>query len=265
MSEELNLENQNQDTDIGESKPELSEVEKKAAEQGWRPKEEWDGEPEQWRSATEFLDRGEFIQRISSQSGEIKELRKALNYLVDHHKKVKETEFDRALEHLKTMKKEALQEGDPDKVVEVDEAISEIKEKAKEAKAVSNRPMASQPSQNFVQFVKENGWYTTDQEMRQFADEIGVGYFNRNPGTQELDLYGYVLKRVKQTFPDKFKEKSKSPSVEGSPSTGGTSKGGYEKDYALTEDERRVMNTFVKQGIMSKADYIKELKRVKGD
>jgi hypothetical protein len=32
----------------------------------------------------------------------------------------------------------------------------------------------------------------------------------------------------------------------------------------MTEDEKKVMNTFVRQGIMSKDEYIKELKASKG-
>lgn len=268
MSEELNKEvviDNTSEVETPSEEVKYSEVEQKAIEQGWRPKDEWDGDPAQWRSASEFLDRGEFIQRITSQSSEIKELRKALGFLVDHHKKVKETEFERAIEHLKVMKKEALNEGDADKVVEVDEAIAEIKDKSKAMKAVPNQQMSKEPSQGFVQFVQSNGWYTTDPEMRSFADEVGVGYFQRNPGTAEQDLYRYVLKRVKQAFPDKFKEKSRTPSVEGDGGVESRGSKGSDKDYPLTDDERRVMNTFVKQGIMSKADYIKELKRIKGE
>ena len=30
-----------------------------AREMGWRPKDEWEGEPEKWRDAKEFVERGE--------------------------------------------------------------------------------------------------------------------------------------------------------------------------------------------------------------
>ena len=32
----------------------------------------------------------------------------------------------------------------------------------------------------------------------------------------------------------------------------------------MTEEEKRVMNTFIRQGIMTKDDYISELKKTKG-
>ena len=39
---------------------------KQAREMGWRPKEEWEGEPEKWRDAKEFVERGELYGKIDS-------------------------------------------------------------------------------------------------------------------------------------------------------------------------------------------------------
>lgn len=238
--------------------------EEKAREQGWKPKEEWEGNPDEWRPAKEFLDRGELFSKISGQNSEIKELKKTLNYLVDHHKKVKETEYNRALTHLKAMKVEAFEKGDAEKIVELDEAIADVKAEQKSATAVANAPQVKEPTTAFVQFVKNNAWYSTNQEMKTFADEVGIGYFQRNPGITETALHEYVVKRVKQAFPSEFQSKPKAPSVEGASGSGPTRQANT-KEYALTEDERKTMMTFVRQGIMTKEEYIKDLKAVKGE
>ena len=239
----------------------LTEVEQRAIEQGWRPKEQWDGNPEEWRSAKEFVDRGELFSKIHDLSSENRQIKEALKGLLDHHKKVKETEYQRAIDALRQQKREALETGDAAAVVQVEEAIDIVKQKQAEEKEKKETPVQNAPSPTYLSWVQNNEWYVRDQEMRQFADEIGVGYFNRNPGVTEAELYNYVAKRVKQTFADKFRgQGTKTPTVEG-----GTPRAGVKKDtFTLTEEEDRVMKTFVRTGVMTRDEYIAELKRVKG-
>ena len=79
--------------------------EDQAREQGWKPKEEFEGDPEKWRPAKEFVERGELFNKIDSMGKELKETRKALKMLQEHHAKVKEIEFKRAVEELKMAQK----------------------------------------------------------------------------------------------------------------------------------------------------------------
>ena len=235
--------------------------ETKAIEQGWRPKEEWEGNPDEWRPAKEFVERGELFSKISSQSSELKDLRKTLNALMEHHQKVQHTEYQRALSDLKNQKREALLEGDPDKVIEVDEQIATLKENKPDQNATGNN-VARQPTKLFVEFVKTNPWYATDVEMRQFADEVGIGYFNTHPHATEEETYAHVVTRVKKQFTDKFQRRSTPSPVEGVGSPGKTPQS---KEYPLTEDERRTMMTFVRNNVMTKEKYIEELKKIKGE
>ena len=97
-------ENENTGHEIqGEVKP-PSKWESSARAGGWVPLEEWQGDPDDWTDAREFVKKGELFHKISSQSSEIKELRKAIGSLMEHHEKVKETEFKRAYEYLKQQK-----------------------------------------------------------------------------------------------------------------------------------------------------------------
>jgi hypothetical protein len=75
--------------------PQFTEIEQRAAEQGWRPQDEWDGEPDDWRTAREFLDRGEFFKKIDEQNRTIKELRKTQTDFAKHlDTRSKKTEFN---------------------------------------------------------------------------------------------------------------------------------------------------------------------------
>jgi hypothetical protein len=246
----------------GEVKP-PSKWEQSAREGGWVPLEEWQGDPDDWTDAKEFVKRGELFHKISNQSSEIKELKKAISGLMEHHHKVKETEFKRALDYLKQQKKVALEEGDADKLLAVDEAIDTLKEEQQQAKVEVQEEKKSGPTPTFVGWVKSNPWYIKDPELRAFADDVGVGIFQRNQGQiTEEDLYKQVKARVMKAYPEKFKgQGTKSPNVEGGNTQTRSSKA---DNFSLSEDEKRVMNTFVRQGVMTKEEYISELKRVKG-
>lgn len=233
-----------------------------ARQGGWVPLEEWQGDPEDWTDAKEFVKRGELFHKISNQSGEIKELKKAINGLMEHHQKVKETEFTRALDYLKQQKKTALEEGDADKLLAVDDAIDQLKEEQQEAKKEAKVEQKAGPTPVFVSWAAQNPWYVKDPELREFADEIGVLLYKKAGGqVAEEDLYRQVKQRVMKAFPDKFKgQGTKTPGVEGATS----SQPSKASNFKLTEDEEKVMKTFVRSGVMTKEQYIADLKQVKG-
>ena len=83
----------------------LSPVQQEALDQGWVPKDQFDGDPEKFVDAGEFLRRGELFRKIESQSKEMKELRKALNELAKHNANVRKVEYERAVQSLKAEKK----------------------------------------------------------------------------------------------------------------------------------------------------------------
>ena len=246
----------------GEVKP-VSKWESNARDAGWVPLDEWQGDPEDWTDAKEFVKRGELFHKISNQSGEIKELKRAITGLMEHHQKVKETEFTRALDYLKQQKKSALEEGDADKLLAVDDAIDTLKEEQQQAKVEAKAEKQEGPSPRFVQWVQGNSWYLNDPELRAFADDLGVGIYQRAKGQiDEIELYELVKKRVMKAHPEKFKgQGTKTPNVEGGNTQTRTNK---VDNFQLSDDEKRVMNTFVRQGIMTKEEYVAELKRVKG-
>lgn len=240
--------------------PQPSKYEETARAQGWVPKEEWQGDPDDWTDAREFVKRGELFHKISNQSGEIKELRKVVTNLIDHHQKVKETEFKRALDYLKSEKKRALEEGNADQVIAVDDAMDQLKAEQQQA-AAAKQEAPKGPSPVFTSWVSQNSWYLQDQELRAFADDVGVGHFNRNKGVAEEDLYKYVKERVMKAFPEKFKgQGSKTPSVEGA----STSSPRKTDTFKLSDEEERVMKSFVRSGVMTREEYIADLKKVKG-
>lgn len=243
-----------------ESAPELSADEQRAMEHGWRPKEEFEGDTKKWVSAEEFLRRGELFDKIDVMGRDLRDTKKALKMLQAHHEQLRETEFKTAVQSLKERKKQAYEEGDHDQLIEIDDQLLNIRE-AEKAEKFAKQQEQAQPDPRFVQWVGRNVWYTSDAELRNFGDEVGVVYARTNPDKSPDEVLSYVEKRVRTAFPDKFTNPNRAkPS---SVSTGTAPRSAKSEDsYQLSDDERRVMNTFVRQGIMTKEEYIADLKKV---
>lgn len=241
---------------------ELTPVELKAKEQGWVPQEEWDGDPDQWRPAKEFLDRGELFKKIDDQSRTIKEFRKALVDLQKHNAKIAEVEYKRAYETLKQQKKEALLEGDADAVIDIDERMDLVRDAQKEAQKAPQVPAEIQEQIHpvFNAWKERNSWYDTNRAMRALADRVGAEAAAR--GASVTDVLAIVDREVRKEFAEKFTNpnRAKAPGVEGS-----TNKSNSKNDtFELTDVERRAMDRFVKLGALTKDEYIAQLKKTRG-
>ena len=115
----------------------------------------------------------------------------------------------------------------------------------------------------FSAWVESNKWYEKNPEMREYADIIGQGYASKHKDIDPEDVLTYVTKEVKARFRDNFQNpnREKPSAVEGTP-IASTAKG--KSSFELTEDERRVMNTFVRTGVMTKEEYIDQVKSMRG-
>lgn len=253
------LENTPEGTDV----PQVNEAEQKAREQGWVPKDEWSGEGK-WRDAESFLDRGELYQKISSQRKKLQDLERNQHAFNSHLQVVREAEYKRALATLRTEKKAALVDGDPDALIDVDEKIRAV-EREQLASKVDHQPPAQineEVQREFNEWTQRNTWYNNPDtdHMKAYADVEGIKL--AKSGMSPDAVLKEVETLVRRKFSDKFTNpnRSKPGAVES-----GAGKGGSQREaFALTDAERNVMTRLVKSGTMTKEQYIADLKAVKG-
>lgn len=237
--------------------PEVSEVEQRAREQGWVPKEEWHGEGK-WRDAEAFLDRGELFGKIDSQNKELRSIRETLNQFKNHHKKVQETAYKKALSDLRAAKKDALIEGDPDKVIEVDEQIQEVREAQAQIEQSRNEHVPQEEHPVFANWREQNTWYDNTKKMRLWADARGLELGRE--GHSPLEVLKQISKEAKEEFPERFSNpnRSKPGAVE---STSGRQGKSAADTYTPSEIERTMARKFVKQGLFkNEQEYYNELR-----
>lgn len=202
--------------------------EEQARQEGWVPFDEWDGSPGDWVDAPEFNVRGSLMKRIQKQSREIADLKrtsqeqiKALKELGDHNRKVAEYEYQRAIKDLRAKKKEALDEGDSDQVLSIDDQLDQLKEAQAENKKLASQENQDTGSQNapdpktaeLADYMQtwaskpENAWFVDNVAMRNTALELGDKILARDPNIDLDELFSEVSKQTKKAF-----GKAKSPS-----------------------------------------------------
>ena len=238
-----------------------TEVEQQALEQGWVPEDQYKG-PGKWRTAEDFLDRGEFFKKIEAQNNKLKTYEQTINELKKHYANVQKTEYERALATLKAEKKAALVEGDPDAVVDIDDKIAALRE---EQRNLETQPAQVQvdttPNPTFIAWVGRNPWYNHNRAMKVFADEVGNKL--ALAGASPTEILGEVERRVKKEFPEQFTNPNREKP--GSVESGGSKGSQAKSNFQLTDEETRVMNRFVRAGILTKEQYIADIKASRGE
>jgi hypothetical protein len=261
-----------------ESKEEVvvSEAEQRALNLGWLPEEDWkaksENEGKRWRTADEFLERGELISQIMGAKSETKELRQAILALKQHHEKVFESSYQRAMLDLKAARKEALADNDHVLADDINERIQGLAETYQREKQETFPAMSPAPAVNpaYVQWADANPWYDTaspayDEDMHLFADSVAMKYMN-DPKTEKNPekLYQFISQKVKQTFPNKFTNtRRESPNMVDGDGGQHTPARKQSSKFELSPEEEKVAAMFEKTKTMTRAQYIEELKKVR--
>ena len=214
--------------ELGQSAPEGGELdaalETEAREMGWVPKEEWNGDPERWRPADEFVQRGKEIlpivqsrmQRVIDQqktalekqekdfSDRIEKLNKANAVALKKQREQIEAYFD-------TRKKQAVELGDIEAYEKVSkdekDALAEFDKETKEKQKPERSPGPElSPEQRAIRdgWFAENPWFQADALLSHVAQGIHVQRGNERPHEPLEQNLAYVAQEIRKRFPEKF-------------------------------------------------------------
>lgn len=244
-------------------------VEDTARTMGWKPREEYTGDPGKWVGAEAFVSRAPLFDKIEQQSGLIKRLerdaqqtREVLKQIKEHNEKLSEASYKRALETLKEQRKVALSESDYAAAEEIRDQIDELRSNPPkpEIKLPETVPVP-EPSKVFTDWVDANPWYNTNKRMREFADFVGMKHIQEGKLPDQKAVLEATLEAVKETFPAAFETAQKRGSPVESPSNGNRGNGG--QTYRPSEKEREIAKKFVSKGLFkSEAEYYKQLQTI---
>lgn len=235
------------------------DFEQEASSEGWRPQEEWKGDPDKWVTAETFVERGEKIagilkSKVDRLSGEVQHLKQSNAKFGEYHKKTIQKERDESeqkIHALELMLSEAVDNGDGKTFTKVNRELDNLKQ---------NMP-AVEPEFSIdpieAQWLTDNPWYNSDPQLRAMADGV----------SNAVDLEGFmgqarldeISRRTKESFPDKFgnpNRKREANVGDGDPIADAPVK---EKSFKnLPKDAKDACNEFVSDGFMTQEEYVKQ-------
>ena len=208
------------DVVVTETNTEPSEVEQKALKMGWTPKDQFKGDPEKWRPADEFVDRGENMlpiikAQVKRQDREIAELKETLQKFGEYHTKTEHRAYEKAFNDLREQRAQAIASGDGAEFDRVDNEINSIREQFRQP-IVEAKQHDPDTDPVFVEWKSRNSW-VNDPRAEQWAFQYGSYSVNAGKATRGLDVFDKISKAAKEEFPDKFNNprRDSASSVEG--------------------------------------------------
>lgn len=250
-----------------------TEAEVKARELGWVPKEEYKGDPENFRDAETFLRRGEEIvgfvrkdldkalAKNAKYEQELAEIRETMEEFRKFHNETEARAYKRAIDDLKQAKVAAYEQGDGQKVIEIEEEIDKLKEAQKPVTEEKKKPDTQVifSPQEFNLWNKKNAWYGQNMEMSVFADELADVLLTKQPNLRGEEFLDALTKRIKKEYPEAFENPARSNTDVGGSSGVRPSEGNKKKSYDnLPADAKKACDKFVKQKLMTREQYVAE-------
>lgn len=201
---------------------EISEVELKAIKMGWTPKDKFKGDPDNWRSADEFVERGESMlpiikAQVKRQDREIAELKETLQKFGEYHTKTEQRAYEKAYNELREQRAQAIAAGDGAAFDRVDGEINALNKQLEASKVeVKKAESDSENDPVYIEWKSRNSW-VTDPKAEQWAFSYGNYLINAGKAERGLDVFEKISKAAKTEFPDKFNNprRDSASSVEG--------------------------------------------------
>lgn len=234
-------------------------VEAQAREHGWVSQEEWEANPDNkgkpWRSAREFIERGEMIGEIRSVKAQMESLRSTMRETMDAQAKAIRKQLE---EKYRKDFETAVDEGDKAKAAKAAEELQNLKDE---------QPVDDGVSKAVDSFKSRNKWFNeaatdpVDREMTDLAMAFDIALHKQGMGDINARL-AEVEKRIQKAFPEKFgnPNRSRAPTVETSGRVGRTGKNTLPSLDSLGADFQNVGRKMVRQGVFkSEAEYVQSL------
>jgi hypothetical protein len=256
-------------------------VQELAMKMGWNPDhDENSGRP--FVSAEDFILRSRDIQntmsnQLSSLSKTNKELAEGMKQLKTHYQKLTATEVARMkkdIAEVKTQRDAAIDDGNKQRVRELDDQITNLQKTATEAETIleaesRNAQAGASAKDNgdkqenltpaAKKWLSDNKWYGSDDEMTAYIDTQA----DRFRGLPDDKYFAMLTRQAREVFPERFETTQKRPpAVEGQNLRPGR---GHNKKFTfndLTPEQRKWASFYKRQGVMETQEYVDELVKI---
>jgi len=256
---------------------EYTPAQEQAVSKGWKPLEEWEGDPDDWVDAPEFNRRGELMDKIGGQSKalkksqrELEELRKVVKDLVDHNRKISKKSVDELQKELRAQKREAEMSMDYEALDEIDDKLEELKntrKKIDDLDGFTNDTPKDEPKiPEEVRVAAEswrehNSWYGQDVVLTGAADALANLYGQKAGEDADVEkMFRFIDESLRKEFPHKFKQTQKrANAVDTSSNTRPIINRKKARVSDLSAEQKQMAKRFEDQGVISMQEYAQQL------
>jgi hypothetical protein len=249
--------------------------EEQAMKFGWRPRDEWEGEPDDFIGAKQFLEKGELIGSVRANAKQLEEVRRELHKTAARIQQAEKLGYDKALVELKKQRDEALVLGEVTQADQLDSKMDEIKyaKKAVET-AIATPPVMPPLTAEGQAWVGEaaKSWFNRATEENKAMSEKAISYdaylTSTNPSLTDIQRFKQVEAHIKHQYPSRFQNtetpvETKRNSVEvPRQNSAATKKSDKVTLSSLSEKEQKVIQRMCEKTGQKVQDYLDELVKV---
>lgn len=264
-------------SDTPDDAPQISYEEKRARAMGWRPKEEFKGDPEHWIDAAQFADNADkslplakaearrALERADRLEAELRKQQEDIKRFAAFHAKVEEDSYNRAREQLRRELIEARHSFDADKELQVEDQLRALDYEQRTRATAPQRepePVAPQVDPEVSHWLEDAGktWGKNPRavQMSQMVAEEMRKNGEDSTGVAFLEKVKHAMRKEFPQFFDGMTNERRSSAAPVASGAGAAprSKG---KGFAdLPADAKQACRDFVKRGFVTEAQYVKE-------
>jgi hypothetical protein len=222
---------------------------------GWRPKEQFKGDPNLWKPADQYIKAGAEIQRGLSR--DLKELRGTVDNMTRTQGAILEQTLAEQRDRLVARYNRAVEDGDAQTSFQVGRAIDNLNGQAR-ALQQQPGPQIEAPPPEAVDWIDRNPWFHKDPLARDLALNVAERYANAGePADVQLAA---AEREVRKLYPHLFGAASKPPPEVAQP--GGRGGSGVKKGstYAdLPQEAKKVAKDMAERGVIPSVEaYAKQ-------
>ena len=181
-----------------EEAPQLSAVEQKAFDQGWRPEDEFNGPSENWKTPKEYIQAGEFMDQINQLKGQVSKQQQDFDTRIENVNKYNKAQTDAKIKSLKAEQRGAVDVSDTELF---DSAQSQIDELEKQTVTEAPAPTTDKDP-TIAAWETKNPWINdTSDERGSVAVGVWNAYVQQNPNASTAQALAHVDARIERLYP----------------------------------------------------------------
>lgn len=175
----------------------LSPTEQKAWDQGWRPKEDFKGDEDSWKTAREYVQYGEIIKLVKDNKKDLDNQKRDFDERLENTNKLNEARRKSELKALKKQQREAVDMADGDAYDATQQKINEL-----ESQAVTTQPTQPGKDPDIADWETKNPWINdVNDERAGVAQSMFNNYTAQNKGATAAQALAHIDSKLSKLYP----------------------------------------------------------------